>query len=536
MGELTRWFEELTYNDAKVILQEKLENMKRDFIAAGYYLKYIRDHEQYLEDGYGSIWEFAEDNYGIKMSTASRWMAMNDKFSQGGNSPILSEEYKEFGKSQLQEMLYLEDSQMDGITPDMTVKEIREVRKPELMSYYGTARRVYPEGSLVSESGCDGGHYCFSCHMQCEIRQKDCYCVSAPLGNPFPCTTMNMMEKLKQRVGERCQFVNLDLAEDRNGEKVPCCKECKVPCEYKCKHSIAERVEGNPEKPVATSQQDMAEDVTEIDHFTADNMIPYGAMRSEAVCKYLMTGYKNPDKECDITVLGFTYKVLKRTGVTVFYDSSGKTLFDIENERLEQEYQVVKSNEKQSVFEPSECIRDQNKICEIENDQDCPSECCFYCENRGLCDYECEASVTARTKEPAVMQEEEPVIDAEYQEVIEVEDDVLPDQPELPVLKNNDQRKEFIDSYETWPIWIDTRETGERYYKYDLTDGDSFVIKVYYHRCFDYTIDAASIEERYRDGWGGEEYYLLEEGKHFRDCLANRSWLVEKLKEIQKPV
>lgn len=135
MGELTRWFEELTYNDAKVILQEKLENMKRDFIAAGYYLKYIRDHEQYLEDGYGSIWEFAEDNYGIKTSTASRWMAMNDKFSQGGNTPILAEQYKEFGKSQLQEMLYLEDSKIEEVSPDMTVKEIREVRKPELLSY-----------------------------------------------------------------------------------------------------------------------------------------------------------------------------------------------------------------------------------------------------------------------------------------------------------------------------------------------------------------------------------------------------------------
>lgn len=131
MDELSRWYENLNYQEAKDILREKLDNMKMNFIAAGYYMKYIRDNELFREDGYESIWEFAEDNYGIKKSTASRWMAMNDKFSQGGNSPILADEYRGFEKSQLQEMLYLDDKQIETVTTDMTVKEIREVRKQE---------------------------------------------------------------------------------------------------------------------------------------------------------------------------------------------------------------------------------------------------------------------------------------------------------------------------------------------------------------------------------------------------------------------
>ena len=130
MDELSRWYENMTYQEAKDILREKLDYMKKNFIAAGYYMKYIRDHELFREDGYESIWEFAEDNYGIKKSTASRWMSMNDKFSQGGNSPVLAEEFRDFEKSQLQEMLYLDDKQIETVTPDMTVKEIREVRKP----------------------------------------------------------------------------------------------------------------------------------------------------------------------------------------------------------------------------------------------------------------------------------------------------------------------------------------------------------------------------------------------------------------------
>lgn len=55
MDELSRWYENMTYQEAKDILREKLDNMKMNFIAAGYYMKYIRDHELFREDGYESI-------------------------------------------------------------------------------------------------------------------------------------------------------------------------------------------------------------------------------------------------------------------------------------------------------------------------------------------------------------------------------------------------------------------------------------------------------------------------------------------------
>ena len=106
-----------------------------------------------------------------------------------------------------------------------------------------------------------------------------------------------------------------------------------------------------------------------------------------------------------------------------------------------------------------------------------------------------------------------------------------PKQPELPQLKNNDQRAAFIDAYETWTLWIDNQETGERYYRYDLPDGTSFVIKTYHSMLYDWKADVAM---RYKEGYGANEEYLLEPGKFFRDCRANRTTLIEKLKEIQK--
>jgi len=91
-----------------------------------------------------------------------------------------------------------------------------------------------------------------------------------------------------------------------------------------------------------------------------------------------------------------------------------------------------------------------------------------------------------------------------------------------------------VDAYETWPLWIETKETGERYYRYDLPDGTSMVIKVYHARLFDYKATEKPYEDRHSEGYGRHEYYLLKDGKFFRDCETNRSMLIEKLKEIQK--
>lgn len=120
-----------TYSEAKDIIRKDLESMSKKFITIGYYLKYIRDKKLYIQDGFESIWEFAQDTYGISKSTCSRWMHMNDKFSEGGNSPELRQEFASFGKSQLQEMLYLDDKQIEQAKPEMTAKEIREIRKPQ---------------------------------------------------------------------------------------------------------------------------------------------------------------------------------------------------------------------------------------------------------------------------------------------------------------------------------------------------------------------------------------------------------------------
>lgn len=80
---------------------------------------------------------------------------------------------------------------------------------------------------------------------------------------------------------------------------------------------------------------------TKTKHFT-DELLkdnPYGYPWEQVVDAYLKSGYREEDRQYELTVLGSTYKVLKREEVTVFYDANGNTLFDVVNERLKQEYE-----------------------------------------------------------------------------------------------------------------------------------------------------------------------------------------------------
>ena len=130
------WYESLNLEDTESFIKSNLVSAAQNVIAIGYYLKHIRDRQLYREAGYESIWDYASDRFGLSKSTTSRYISRNDKFSKGGNSPVLDSHYQDFGKAQLQEMLSLNPEQLEQVTPDMTVAQIREMRKPKEVPYY----------------------------------------------------------------------------------------------------------------------------------------------------------------------------------------------------------------------------------------------------------------------------------------------------------------------------------------------------------------------------------------------------------------
>ncbi len=525
-----------TYFEAKDIIRKDLESMSKKFITIGYYLKYIRDNELYIQDGFTSIWEFAQDTYGISKSTCSRWMHMNDKFSEGGNSPHLKQEFISFGKSQLQEMLYLDDAQIEQAKPEMTAKEIREIRKPE-------KRTPNPEESTENLPG------------------------------------------------------------QMNIEDYPEILPEEVPCFEKGGES-------------------------------------YGYTWYGAVKEYLRTAYTKDSAK--IEFMGKEYLVLRRPERTFFYDGKGNTLFEVENTRLEEEYNWLHQGKSVAPAQQQESLNPITKIprtmltyiaeavidkfdielmyseCENEKEFEEVARSSIFASNvdfvfcntklRAKFLREIEVIKIATGKEigttytwkrffeelrsignsyeqqevVAPSQQENEVPEEIYtskewtpEEVLEEKREELhrwialageehpeslkkqkiivdaleymvknlkqaegqQEQPELPKFKNNDQRKEWLRNYQEWGIWYIDENIGAKYYRYQFENGAELIVEEY-KRNSQYT------------GYNNSYYFHLVGGpkppaakygatkwtRHetYSKFPSNETELVEFLKEIQK--
>lgn len=120
---------EIGYRDSVDIIRKELNNIKQSFLAVGWHLKYIKDGGLYKEDGYTTIYDFASDKFHMSQSNVSRYINLCERFSVGNGSFRLDKKYEGFDYSQLTEMLPMKPEEQEKVTPDMTVRQIREMKK-----------------------------------------------------------------------------------------------------------------------------------------------------------------------------------------------------------------------------------------------------------------------------------------------------------------------------------------------------------------------------------------------------------------------
>lgn len=123
---------QMTLNDwieIKQKLKQELLGVKQSFVRIGYALRQIDDQKLYERDGYKSVAEFAKAEYGLEPSTTSRFMSINREYSIDGYSERLRSEYADLGRSQLEEMLKLPDSDRQMIQPETSREDIRELKR-----------------------------------------------------------------------------------------------------------------------------------------------------------------------------------------------------------------------------------------------------------------------------------------------------------------------------------------------------------------------------------------------------------------------
>ena len=516
------WYRDVSLEDAEVFIRSNLQSAVRSVIATGFYLKHIRDNELYLEAGYKNINEYAMDRFGLSASATSRYITRNTRFSRGGNSPLIDDRFKDFSKSQLQEMLGMSDEQLEQVTPAMTVREIRNMARPKEIPYI----EIPGQTELKDIPG-----------VMPEERAES-----------FEASTTELF----------------DVEEDETAED----------------ESVVQPVAGKPisqEIPVAElMEEENAEIATSqlLPEETATNEQrnePIDAAEKQQMghCLY------RPEYACSLPE---EYMHRPGSGTDCAHECCWECVKHGEC-KLECNSSADRPEAEEQQHWPKTCITGKSKYgncnCCGTNGVKCCAECKESCNSRcGWLDETEEEIATSQTDTEASEDEIKERTDIEIlRELLERKKQLLskclgipgidksdehirmqklevgalasmlceledleekkdrPKQLELPQLKNNDQRAAFIDTYETWPLWIDNQETGERYYRYDLPDGTSFVIKTYHSMLYDWKADVAM---RYKEGYGANEEYLLESGKFFRDCRANRTALIEKLKEIQK--
>ena len=117
-----------SYQEYKQELDTELKKTAEGFVRIGYLLKVARDTSILAESKYDNVVDFARAEYGIDKTMVSRFIRINDKFSQGGYAPELKEEYQGFGYAKLSIMLSLPDSVNEELTPDFSKSEVQQVK------------------------------------------------------------------------------------------------------------------------------------------------------------------------------------------------------------------------------------------------------------------------------------------------------------------------------------------------------------------------------------------------------------------------
>lgn len=83
------------YGQFKAALDKELLSAADHFVKIGYLLKQARDTTILYESGYPNLYEFAKAEYGIDKGTVSRYIAINDRFSVGGNLSCVGTEIQQ---------------------------------------------------------------------------------------------------------------------------------------------------------------------------------------------------------------------------------------------------------------------------------------------------------------------------------------------------------------------------------------------------------------------------------------------------------
>ncbi len=147
------------YEEYKQELDTELRKTTEGFVRIGYLLKVAKDTDVLKESGYANVYEFAQAEYNIDKSQVSRFININDRFSEGGYSDRLKAQFQGFGHAKLTIMLQLPDEINAELSPDFTKSEIQAIREEYDAEQAVTDLEVLMEGEEPAQKTMDNNLY-----------------------------------------------------------------------------------------------------------------------------------------------------------------------------------------------------------------------------------------------------------------------------------------------------------------------------------------------------------------------------------------
>lgn len=544
MENVTNWYDAVPYADIKNIIRDRVTAMAREYIGIGFFLRKVRDNEMYLEDGYKDIHDFAMNEFGMSKSTVNHCIRINEQFSIDGNSPGIDERYKDFSKSQLQEMLYIPVDKREDVTPDMTVKEIRSMKEvpldvePEVVDEQIPGQmNVYDYPDIVPEQ--QGPEIRKPSPEEKEIlntfARKLIEDKKAYFREDYAARVVNVItaeEQLKDNLGtyNRCWYFwngeeecHINLFDDyiqlwgRSG----CIGNFEWFYLMAAVQSMWNVVAMEDAKKTVCIRKDvlvfLGEAVMEkydlkyetLDNFNDDvremlfaNTVKFSYANTEWIAEFYS----------DISIINAL------TGEEIEVRYTWEELF----EELERQGEIGEAYAAEQVFDEDEADDEQQEPEESEGQQ-VTVQLLLEKEkgklNQYLDAYKNEASL------PAFIEEQKIIVAALAGMVCDLEaaEEPDPEPMELPDMKNNEQRKAFLENYRSWPVWFRVPNAQEVYYRFDLQNGDSIVIREWMYESWKWKETHSTYE------------YLLKPGyKYLDNCRTNRTALIDYLRGLRK--
>lgn len=134
------------YSEYKAALDKQIKESAEGFVKIGYLLKLAKDTDILKDSQYSNVIEFAKAEYGIDKTMVSRFISINDRFSENGNSPVLRTTYQGFGYAKLAIMLQLPDTLNEELTPEYSKREIQTLKEEMDKEKTISDLEIYAEG------------------------------------------------------------------------------------------------------------------------------------------------------------------------------------------------------------------------------------------------------------------------------------------------------------------------------------------------------------------------------------------------------